>query len=412
MSKNKKISLFNWFKIKKEQKEINKDSKNIIKKELTSNISNCIQSENKKNIKVFNNISNYILRKPKKDSFNHLKFTTKSSRKDNEFTIENKKLDNSLKESILSDSKKIGFFKTLKLKLDKTRKNIGLSIKKLFFKKSIDQTIFESIENKLLMADLGIGTTTNIINLLKKNIEVKQLSDSGDVYLLLKQIMHNILKKVEIPLKVKNYKPFVMLVVGSNGVGKTTTIGKLAKRYKNEGKSVMLAAGDTFRAGAIEQLLLWGEKSMTSVISQHPGADSAAVIFDAIESAKSKRIDVLIADTAGRLQNKSYLMEELKKIIRVMKKLGDSFPHEIMLVIDATSGQNVMQQIKLFHKDLGVTGITLTKLDGTAKGGVIFSIADKFSIPIRYIGIGEQTDDLNVFNSAEFIKVIFSNTTD
>lgn len=220
--------------------------------------------------------------------------------------------------------------------------------------------------------------------------------------------MSEILAKVDQPLDVSGKTPYVILMVGVNGVGKTTTIGKLARQFQAEGKSVMLAAGDTFRAAAVEQLQVWGERNRIPVVAQHTGADSASVIFDAVQAAKARGIDVLIADTAGRLQNKSHLMEELKKIVRVMKKLDDQAPHEVMLTLDASTGQNAVSQAKLFNEAVGLTGITLTKLDGTAKGGVIFAIADQFGIPIRYIGVGEGIEDLRPFKADDFIEALFA----
>ncbi|CAH0314613.1 Signal recognition particle receptor FtsY [Rahnella aquatilis] len=220
--------------------------------------------------------------------------------------------------------------------------------------------------------------------------------------------MSEILAKVDEPLDVSGKTPYVILMVGVNGVGKTTTIGKMARQFEAQGKSVMLAAGDTFRAAAVEQLQVWGQRNKIPVIAQHTGADSASVIFDAIQAAKARNIDVLIADTAGRLQNKTHLMEELKKIVRVMKKLDEDAPHEVMLTLDASTGQNAVSQAKLFNEAVGLTGITLTKLDGTAKGGVIFAIADQFSIPIRYIGVGEGIEDLRPFKADDFIEALFA----
>ena len=233
-------------------------------------------------------------------------------------------------------------------------------------------------------------------------------TEAEALYGLLKEEMGEILAKVDEPLNVEGKAPFVILMVGVNGVGKTTTIGKLARQFEQQGKSVMLAAGDTFRAAAVEQLQVWGQRNNIPVIAQHTGADSASVIFDAIQAAKARNIDVLIADTAGRLQNKSHLMEELKKIVRVMKKLDVEAPHEVMLTIDASTGQNAVSQAKLFHEAVGLTGITLTKLDGTAKGGVIFSVADQFGIPIRYIGVGERIEDLRPFKADDFIEALFA----
>jgi len=303
---------------------------------------------------------------------------------------------------------KEGFFARLKRSLVKTKQNLGSGFMGLFRGKKIDDDLFEELEEQLLIADVGVETTRKIIEKLTETASRKQLRDAEALYALLKEEMSEILAKVEAPLKVEGKTPFVILMVGVNGVGKTTTIGKMARQFELEGKSVMLAAGDTFRAAAVEQLQVWGDRNNIPVIAQHTGADSASVIFDAIQAAKSRNIDVLIADTAGRLQNKAHLMEELKKIVRVMKKLDEQAPHEIMLTLDASTGQNAISQAKLFHEAVGLTGITLTKLDGTAKGGVIFSIADQFSIPIRYIGVGEQLADLRPFNSEDFIEALFA----
>lgn len=252
-------------------------------------------------------------------------------------------------------------------------------------------------------------TATKIINNLTQHASRKQLQDADLLYQQLKTELADILLPVEQPLKIdNNKKPYVILMVGVNGVGKTTTIGKLARQFQSQGKSVMLAAGDTFRAAAVEQLQVWGERNHIPVVAQSTGADSASVIFDAMQSAAAKDIDILIADTAGRLQNKVNLMDELKKIVRVMKKYDDSAPHEIMLTLDAGTGQNAISQTQLFNEAVGLTGISLTKLDGTAKGGVIFAIADQFKLPIRYIGIGEKIEDLRPFQAKEFIDALFS----
>ncbi|EFO3849140.1 signal recognition particle-docking protein FtsY [Escherichia coli] len=303
---------------------------------------------------------------------------------------------------------KEGFFARLKRSLLKTKENLGSGFISLFCGKKIDDDLFEELEEQLLIADVGVETTRKIITNLTEGASRKQLRDAEALYGLLKEEMGEILAKVDEPLNVEGKTPFVILMVGVNGVGKTTTIGKLARQFEQQGKSVMLAAGDTFRAAAVEQLQVWGQRNNIPVIAQHTGADSASVIFDAIQAAKARNIDVLIADTAGRLQNKSHLMEELKKIVRVMKKLDVEAPHEVMLTIDASTGQNAVSQAKLFHEAVGLTGITLTKLDGTAKGGVIFSVADQFGIPIRYIGVGERIEDLRPFKADDFIEALFA----
>ncbi|MBA2817436.1 signal recognition particle-docking protein FtsY [Candidatus Pantoea persica] len=303
---------------------------------------------------------------------------------------------------------KEGFFARLKRSLVKTRQYLGSGFISLFRGKKIDDDLFEVLEEQLLIADVGVETTRRIITNLTQQANRKQLRDAEALYGVLKAEMSGILAKVDAPLDVSGKAPFVILVVGVNGVGKTTTIGKLAHQYQAQGKSVMLAAGDTFRAAAVEQLQVWGERNHIPVVAQHTGADSASVIFDAIQAAKARSVDVLIADTAGRLQNKSHLMEELKKITRVMKKLDMDAPHEVMLTIDASTGQNAISQAKLFHEAVGLTGITLTKLDGTAKGGVIFSVADQFGIPIRYIGVGEGIEDLRPFKAEDFIESLFA----
>ena len=303
---------------------------------------------------------------------------------------------------------KEGFFARLKRSLLKTKENLGSGFISLFRGKKIDDDLFEELEEQLLIADVGVETTRKIITNLTEGASRKQLRDAEALYGLLKDEMGEILAKVDEPLNIEGKTPFVILMVGVNGVGKTTTIGKLARQCEQQGKSVMLAAGDTFRAAAVEQLQVWGQRNNIPVIAQHTGADSASVIFDAIQAAKARNVDVLIADTAGLLQNKSHLMEELKKIVRVMKKLDEDAPHEIMLTIDASTGQNAISQAKLFHEAVGLTGITLTKLDGTAKGGVIFSVADQFGIPIRYIGVGERIEDLRPFKADDFIEALFA----
>ncbi|VEJ10102.1 signal recognition particle-docking protein FtsY [Actinobacillus delphinicola] len=303
-----------------------------------------------------------------------------------------------------------GFFSRLVRGLVKTKQNIGSGFKGLFSGKKIDDDLFEELEEQLLIADIGVPTTTKIINNLTQHASRKQLKDADLLYQQLKQELSDIIAPVSAPLEIdSSKKPYVILMVGVNGVGKTTTIGKLARQFQQQGKSVMLAAGDTFRAAAVEQLQVWGERNNIPVIAQKTGSDSASVIFDAMQSAAAKNIDVLIADTAGRLQNKDNLMNELKKIVRVMKKYDETAPHEIMLTLDAGTGQNAISQAKLFNEAVGVTGINITKLDGSAKGGVIFAIADQFKLPIRYIGVGEQIEDLRPFNAEEFIDALFEN---
>ena len=301
-----------------------------------------------------------------------------------------------------------GFFSRLVKGLLKTKQNIGAGFRSLFSGKKIDDDLFEELEEQLLVADIGVPTTSKIINNLTEHATRQQLKDADLLYQQLKIEMADILKPVERPLVIDSAKkPYVILMVGVNGVGKTTTIGKLARQFQSQGKSVMLAAGDTFRAAAVEQLQVWGERNHIPVIAQSTGSDSASVIFDAMQSAAARNIDILIADTAGRLQNKNNLMDELKKIVRVMKKYDESAPHEIMLTLDAGTGQNAISQAKLFNEAVGLTGISLTKLDGTAKGGVIFAIADQFNLPIRYIGVGEKIEDLRTFNAQEFIDALF-----
>jgi signal recognition particle-docking protein FtsY len=314
-----------------------------------------------------------------------------------------------LHEETQSKPKRAGLFGRLVKGLMRTRESIGAGFMALFRGKKLDDDLFDELETQLLTADLGVETTQRIMQNLTKQAKLHQLRDAEALYDLLKQEMAAILQPVSQPLQIDSSKtPYVILMVGVNGVGKTTTIGKLAKHFQAQGKSVMLAAGDTFRAAAVEQLQVWGQRNQIPVIAQHTGADSASVIFDAIQAAKSRNIDILIADTAGRLQNKGHLMEELKKIVRVMKKHDDSAPHEVMLTLDASTGQNAISQAKLFGEAVGIDGITLTKLDGTAKGGVIFAIANQFGIPIRYIGVGEAIEDLRPFEANDFIEALFS----
>ena len=307
------------------------------------------------------------------------------------------------------ETKKLGFFARFAHSLKRTRLSIGSGLLSLFKGKKIDDDLFEELEEQLIVADIGVETTLRIIQNLTDHADRKQLKDAEVLYELLKKDLSDILEKVEQPLVIdETKKPYVILMVGVNGVGKTTTIGKLAKKYQSEGKSVMLAAGDTFRAAAVEQLQVWGDRNNIPVIAQQTGADSASVLFDAMDAAQARGADVLIADTAGRLQNKEHLMGELAKVVRIMRKKDATAPHEIMLTIDAGTGQNAISQVKLFNQAVGLTGVTFTKLDGTAKGGIIFSIADQFKLPIRYIGVGEGIDDLREFNAKEFIDALFS----
>ena len=305
---------------------------------------------------------------------------------------------------------KSGFFSRLKQGLSKTSASIGEGMASLFLgKKAIDDDLLEEIETRLLTADVGVEATSVIIKNLTQKVARKQLTDADALYKSLQDELAAMLKPVEQPLKIESQnKPFVILVVGVNGAGKTTTIGKLAKKLQLEGKKVMLAAGDTFRAAAVEQLQVWGERNNIPVIAQHTGADSASVIFDAVQAAKARGVDVLIADTAGRLHTKDNLMEELKKVRRVIGKLDADAPHEVLLVLDAGTGQNAISQAKQFNQTVALTGLALTKLDGTAKGGVIFALAKQFSIPIRFIGVGEGIDDLRTFESEPFVQALFA----
>tara|TARA_R110002167_G_scaffold71688_10_gene202114 strand:- start:219 stop:1523 length:1305 start_codon:yes stop_codon:yes gene_type:complete len=307
------------------------------------------------------------------------------------------------------EQRKARLFQRIKQGLGRTKANLAGGLADLFkLAKEIDDDLLEEIETQLLMADVGVEATTEIIKNLTARVERKQLGDADALYQALQQELAGLLSEHSGALQIDAAKqPYVILMVGVNGVGKTTTIGKLAKRFQAEGKSVMLAAGDTFRAAAVEQLQVWGKRNNVPVVAQHTGADSASVIFDAVQSAKAKGVDVVIADTAGRLQNKAHLMGELEKVVRVMRKLDDSAPHEVMLVLDAGTGQNAISQATLFTESVGVTGITLTKLDGTAKGGVIFAIAKQLDIPIRFIGVGEQIDDLRPFVAQEFVQALF-----
>lgn len=309
----------------------------------------------------------------------------------------------------LDNQKKPGFFSRIRAGLSKTRHGFTDGLANLLLgKKEIDDDLLEELETQLIMADVGVETTRAIMARLTARVGRKELKDSGALYNALIAELQETLEKVQAPLDINaGHKPYVILMVGINGVGKTTTIGKLAKQFQLAGKSVMLAAGDTFRAAAVEQLQVWGERNNVPVIAQHTGADSASVLFDALQAAQARKVDILIADTAGRLHTKDNLMQELEKVVRVMKKLDLTAPHEVMLVLDAGTGQNAINQAKQFREAVGVTGLTLTKLDGTAKGGIIFALAQQFELPVRYIGVGEGIDDLRPFNAEEFTKALF-----
>ncbi|HAZ79676.1 MAG TPA: signal recognition particle-docking protein FtsY [Porticoccaceae bacterium] len=304
----------------------------------------------------------------------------------------------------LKEGVKKTFVERMRSALSRTGEGLG----SLFLgSKSIDADLLDELETALLMADVGIETTASIVAELTTQLNRQELKDGVALKDALRVILLNRLRVGEGILDIDNIdKPCVVLVVGVNGVGKTTTIGKLANRFKRQGKSVMLAAGDTFRAAAVEQLQVWGERNQVPVIAQHTGADSASVVFDGIQAASSRGVDILIADTAGRLHNKSNLMEELKKVKRVAGKIDQSSPHEILLVLDAGTGQNAVSQMNEFNQVVGITGIVLTKLDGTAKGGIIFALVDKFRVPIRYIGVGEGQDDLQPFKAEEFVDAL------
>lgn len=301
-----------------------------------------------------------------------------------------------------------GLFSRLRRGLGRTSNNLVQGLGNVFLgRKEIDDELFEELESRLLMADVGVDATLDIIRRLTQRVSRKELTRPEALHAALREELLALLRPCEAHLVPDGHQPFVILLVGVNGVGKTTTIGKLAKYYMDTGYSVMLAAGDTFRAAAVEQLQVWGARNKVPVVAQHTGADSASVIFDALQAARARNVDVLIADTAGRLHNKDNLMEELEKVVRVMGKLDATAPHEVMLVLDAGTGQNALSQAEHFQKWVGVSGITLTKLDGTAKGGIIFAIAKKLGLPIRFIGVGEAVEDLRPFQAEQFIEALF-----
>jgi len=300
-----------------------------------------------------------------------------------------------------------GVFERLRSGLSKSRGQFTEGLASIVLgKKQLDPTLLEALEEQLIMADLGLETTERVLELLRQRLDRRDLSAQEPVMSALKGTLTELLADQECPLDITAHRPFVILVVGVNGAGKTTTIGKLAYRLQSEGRSVMLAAGDTFRAAAVEQLQAWGDRHNVPVIAQHTGADSASVLFDALEAATARGVDVLIADTAGRLQNKAHLMDELSKVVRVMRKQNEAVPHETLLVLDAGTGQNAVSQAVEFDQAVGVTGVAVTKLDGTARGGVLFAIAHKLKRPIRFIGVGEQADDLRDFSARDFVDAL------
>ncbi|MCU7922157.1 MAG: signal recognition particle-docking protein FtsY [Candidatus Thiodiazotropha sp. (ex Dulcina madagascariensis)] len=311
-------------------------------------------------------------------------------------------------QTVVAEEKR-SLFSRLQERLSRTRRNLADGLADLVLgRKTIDDDMLEEVETLLLTADVGVDATSRIINDLSERVKRNELNDPQALMRNLKQQLLEILQRCDAPLPPRNRdKPLVLVMVGINGAGKTTTIGKLARKLQLDGESVILAAGDTFRAAAVEQLQTWGERNQISVIAQHTGADAASVVFDALQAATARHIDVLIADTAGRLHTKANLMEELAKIIRVMRKIDPEAPHEVLLVVDAGTGQNAINQAMQFHQTVGLTGLVITKLDGTAKGGVVFAIADKVKVPIRFIGVGEAIEDLREFNPDEFVNALF-----
>jgi|SRR5579885_8470 fused signal recognition particle receptor len=337
-------------------------------------------------------------------------FLKRKKQPDNAANAETHEFNSSSPNDHTDAEKPAGFFARLKQGLAKTRANLTSGMANLFLgKKELNQELINEIEMVLLSADVGIETTDQLIQTLTRKLARKELSDAQAAFRILQDEMKQILRPCEAPLTIPAaIKPYVILVVGINGSGKTTTIGKLAHLLKHEKKNIMLAAGDTFRAAAIGQLQIWGERNQVPVIAQQPGADTAAVIFDAMEASRARGTDVLIADTAGRLHTQSNLMAELQKVKRVLAKIDSSAPHETLIVLDATLGQNALNQVKQFNQAMGVTGIVLTKLDGTAKGGIIFAIAQQTKIPIRFIGVGEGIEDLRPFKADEFVDALFA----
>jgi fused signal recognition particle receptor len=307
------------------------------------------------------------------------------------------------------DEARPGFFKRLRARLNRGDSWLTRDIRDFMPGGKVDDELFEELETRLLMADVGVDATEAIMAAMHHKLRRTQMHDAASVIKALKACMLEILAPCEAPLAIpEEPRPYLLLMVGVNGAGKTTTIGKLARRFRDQGFTVMLAAGDTFRAAAVEQLQVWGERNDVPVVAQQAGADPAAVIFDGLQSARSRGTDVLIADTAGRLHSKTGLMDELKKVIRVIGKLDQQAPHEVMLVLDATNGQNALAQARQFREAVGVTGLTVTKLDGTAKGGVLIAIARELGLPIRFIGVGEKVEDLGVFRAEDFVDALLA----
>ncbi|WIO74404.1 signal recognition particle-docking protein FtsY [Porticoccaceae bacterium LTM1] len=326
-------------------------------------------------------------------------------------TTESQAVEPDIVQPETTEKPKASFRERIRRALARTGSGLG----NLFLgRKTIDDDLLDELETLLLMADVGVEATSEIIETLTERVKRSELKDSDALQKALQDLLQDLLVPCEQPLvcETGNNTPYVLLVVGVNGVGKTTTIGKLAKRLQSEGKSVMLAAGDTFRAAAVEQLQVWGQRNNVPVVAQHTGADSASVIFDAIQSAQARNVDVIIADTAGRLHTKSNLMEELKKVQRVIQKLDGTAPHEVLLVLDAGTGQNALSQMQQFHNAVAVSGIALTKLDGTAKGGIAFALCRKFGVPIRFVGVGEGVDDLQPFEAKEFVSALLRSDRD
>jgi len=415
MSKKNYSNFFSWFLSKKKNTENLEENKNNFKqketiKDRTKIQKNTLIIEKKiKKTEINTKVKN-IQNLNNNNQKNFIRVNTTYNK-----TLNNQKqkpsttlLNNNIYKNKKNNNLYNNLFQSLQCSLKKTKTYLEKKIKKIFFSKQENKNLFESIEEMLLLSDFGVKTTDNIMKSLKKEVRKNDVTRKSEIFLILKKNLLDILNKYSEEKTTKTQKkPKVILIVGVNGVGKTTTIGKLAYRFKKSGYSIMLAAGDTFRAAAVDQLKVFGKKNEVAVISNRIGTDPSAVIYDSIQAAKTKKVDILIADTAGRLHNKQHLMEELKKIVRIIKKHNLSSSPEITLVIDACSGQNTIQQVKLFNSIININNIIVTKLDGTAKGGIIFAISDQFSIPINYIGFGEKIYDLQKFDKKKFIDILF-----